>query len=101
MGIALAGNLFTLFLFYELLTFTTWPLVTHRATPEAVRAGRLYLMMLFGASTVLLLPAIAWTGIVGRARSTSRPAASSAAMSSDVDSASCSRSSSSAPPRRR
>ena len=31
MGIALAGNLFTLFLFYELLTFTTWPLVTHRA----------------------------------------------------------------------
>jgi len=64
MGIALAGNLFTLFLFYELLTFTTWPLVTHRATPEARRAGRLYLMMLFGASTVLLLPAIAWTGIV-------------------------------------
>lgn len=64
MGIALAGNLFTLFLFYELLTFTTWPLVTHRATPEARAAGRLYLMMLFGASTVLLLPAIAWTGIV-------------------------------------
>ncbi len=64
MGIALAGNLFTLFLFYELLSFTTWPLVTHRATPEARRAGRLYLLMLFGASTVLLLPAIAWTGIV-------------------------------------
>jgi len=64
MGIALAGNLFTLFLFYELLTFTTWPLVTHRATPEARAAGRLYLMMLFGASTVLLLPAIAWTGIL-------------------------------------
>lgn len=64
MGIALAGNLFTLFLFYELLSFTTWPLVTHRATPEARRAGRLYLMMLFGASTLLLLPAIAWTGIV-------------------------------------
>jgi multicomponent Na+:H+ antiporter subunit D len=64
MGIALAGNLFTLFLFYELLTFTTWPLVTHRATLEARKAGRLYVMMLFGASTVLLLPAIAWTGIV-------------------------------------
>ena len=64
MGIALSGNLFTLFLFYELLTFTTWPLVTHRATPEARAAGRLYLMMLFGASTVLLLPAIAWTGIL-------------------------------------
>jgi multicomponent Na+:H+ antiporter subunit D len=63
MGIALAGNLFTLFLFYELLTFTTWPLVTHRATPEARAAGRLYLLMLFGASTLLLLPAMAWTGI--------------------------------------
>jgi multicomponent Na+:H+ antiporter subunit D len=63
MGVSLAGNLFTLFLFYEVLTLSTYPLVTHRATPEAVKAGRLYLMMLLGASTLLLLPAIAWTGI--------------------------------------
>ena len=63
MGIALAGNLFTMFLFYEALTLVTYPLVTHRATPEAIRAGRLYLLMLVGASTVLLLPAIAWTGL--------------------------------------
>jgi multicomponent Na+:H+ antiporter subunit D len=63
MGIALAGNLFTLFLFYETLTLVTYPLVTHRATPEAMRAGRLYLLMLLGSSTLLLLPAIAWTGI--------------------------------------
>jgi multicomponent Na+:H+ antiporter subunit D len=63
-GIALAANLFTLFLFYEALTLTTYPLVTHRLTPEAVRAGRLYLLMLLGASTLLLLPAIAWTGLV-------------------------------------
>jgi multicomponent Na+:H+ antiporter subunit D len=62
MGVSLAGNLFTLFLFYEVLTLSTYPLVTHRATPEAVRAGRVYLMMLLGASTLLLLPAIAWTG---------------------------------------
>ncbi len=61
-GVALAGNLFTLFLFYELLTLSTYPLVTHRGTPEAVRAGRLYLLMLLGSSTVLLLPAIIWTG---------------------------------------
>ncbi|MCA9623386.1 MAG: monovalent cation/H+ antiporter subunit D family protein, partial [Myxococcales bacterium] len=40
MGIALSGNLFTLFLFYELLTLSTYPLVTHRATPEAREAGR-------------------------------------------------------------
>jgi multicomponent Na+:H+ antiporter subunit D len=63
-GIAFAGNLFTLFVFYEMLTLVTYPLVTHRATPEAIRAGRLYLLMLVGASTLLLLPAIAWTGLV-------------------------------------
>ena len=63
-GIALSGNLFTLFVFYELLTLVTYPLVTHRATPEAMRAGRLYLLMLLGASTLFLLPAIAWTGFV-------------------------------------
>ncbi len=63
MGIALAGNLFTLFLFYEMLTLVTYPLVTHRGTPEARAAGRLYLLMLLGSSTLLLLPAIAWTGL--------------------------------------
>jgi multicomponent Na+:H+ antiporter subunit D len=63
MGVALAGNLFTLFLFYELLTLSTYPLVAHRATPEAKRAGRLYLMMLVGASTLLFLPALGWTYI--------------------------------------
>jgi multicomponent Na+:H+ antiporter subunit D len=62
-GVSLAGNLFTLFLFYELLTISTYPLVTHRATAEAISAGRLYLLMLLGASTLLLLPAIAWTGL--------------------------------------
>jgi multicomponent Na+:H+ antiporter subunit D len=64
MGAALAGNLFTLFLFYEALTLVTYPLVTHRRDAEAKAAGRLYLLMLLGASTLLLLPAIAWTGVV-------------------------------------
>ena len=35
MGIALAGNLFTLFLFYETLTLVTYPLVTHSRDAEA------------------------------------------------------------------
>jgi hypothetical protein len=35
MGIAMAGNLLTFFIFYELLTLTTWPLVVHSGT----RAG--------------------------------------------------------------
>ncbi len=63
MGIALSGNLFTLFLFYEVLTLVTYPLVTHHGDDEAKAAGRLYLLMLLGTSTLLLLPAIAWTGI--------------------------------------
>jgi multicomponent Na+:H+ antiporter subunit D len=62
-GIAFAGNLFTFFLFYEGLTLATYPLVTHHATPEAIRAGRVYLLLLLGTSLVLLLPAIVvtWT----------------------------------------
>ena len=61
MGIAFAGNLLTLFLFYEALTLITYPLVTHHGTPEAMRAGRLYLGLLVGSSIVFLLFAIIWT----------------------------------------
>ena len=58
MGIACAANLFTLFLFYELLTLVTYPLVTHHGTEAARRGGRVYLGLLFGTSTVFLLPAL-------------------------------------------
>jgi len=61
MGIAFAGNLLTLFLFYEALTLSTYPLVTHHGTPEARRAGRVYLGILIGTSIGLLLLAIIWT----------------------------------------
>jgi len=64
MGIAFAKNLFTLFVFYEALTLSTYPLVTHKATPEAMRAGRVYLVLLLGTSMVLLLPAIVATGVL-------------------------------------
>jgi multicomponent Na+:H+ antiporter subunit D len=58
MGIALSANLLTLFLFYEMLTLVTWPLVTHHGDAEAKRGGRLYLGFLIGTSIALLLPAI-------------------------------------------
>ena len=61
MGIALAQNLFTLFLFYELLTISTYPLVTHAGTPEARRGGRVYLGILMGTSMGFLLLAVIWT----------------------------------------
>ena len=64
MGIAFAGNLLTLFVFYELLTLTTYPLVTHSRSEEAMRAGRVYLGILLATSIGLLLLAIIWTWVV-------------------------------------
>ena len=58
MGIALAGNLFTLFIFYEVLTLVTYPLVTHHGTDVARKGGRVYLGLLMGTSIVFLLPAL-------------------------------------------
>jgi len=54
-GVALAGNLFTFLLFYELLTLTTYPLVVHRGTEVARKAGQIYLVYtLFGGALLLL-----------------------------------------------
>ena len=61
MGIAFAGNLITLFLFYEILTLSTYPLVVHHETDAARRAGRVYLGVLLSTSILFLLPAIIWT----------------------------------------
>lgn len=58
MGIAFAGNLFTLFVFYELLTLVTFPLVTHHGTAAVRKGGLVYLGILMGTSIVLLLPAL-------------------------------------------
>jgi multicomponent Na+:H+ antiporter subunit D len=59
MGVALAGNLITFFIFYEMLTVATYPLVIHRATPRALAAGRTYLLYTLGGGTVLLA-GVAW-----------------------------------------
>ena len=63
-GLAFAKNLFTLFLFYEALTISTYPLVTHKQNPEAVRAGRIYFLLLLGTSLILFLPAIIATWVL-------------------------------------
>lgn len=64
MGIAFAADLLTLFLFYELLTLVTWPLVAHHGDESARAGGRTYLAYLVGTSVVLLLPAIVATGFL-------------------------------------
>ena len=61
MGIAFAGNLITLFIFYEVLTLSTYPLVTHKGDANAKHGGRIYLGILIATSIGLLLPAIIWT----------------------------------------
>ncbi|HMN76304.1 MAG TPA: monovalent cation/H+ antiporter subunit D family protein [Burkholderiaceae bacterium] len=61
MGIAMAANLFTLFLFYEALTLVTYPLVVHAGTGAARTGGRVYLGVLMGTSIVFMLPAIIFT----------------------------------------
>jgi len=57
-GIALAGNLFTFLMFYELLTLTTYPLVVHRETEAARRAGRIYLTYTLGGGALLLMGSV-------------------------------------------
>ncbi|AHY48245.1 NADH:ubiquinone oxidoreductase subunit 5 (chain L)/Multisubunit Na+/H+ antiporter MnhA subunit (plasmid) [Rubrobacter radiotolerans] len=64
-GIALAGNLFTFFIFYELLTLTTYPLVVHRDTPEAMVAGRKYLAYTLCGGVALLVGMVALQVIAG------------------------------------
>lgn len=64
MGVAFAGNMLTLFVFYEVLTLSTYPLVTHAGTDQARRAGRVYLGLLLGTSIVFLLLAIVWTWLL-------------------------------------
>ena len=60
-GIAYAGNLLTLFVFYEVLTLSTYPLVTHAGTVGALRGGRVYLGILMSTSIGLLFFGILWT----------------------------------------
>ena len=64
LAIAFAANLLTLFLFYEVLTLVTYPLVTHAGTDKARKAGRVYLSILMGTSVLFLLPAVIYTAFV-------------------------------------
>jgi multicomponent Na+:H+ antiporter subunit D len=64
-GIALAGNLFTFLLFYELLTLSTYPLVVHRGTRESLRAGQIYLYYTLGGGALLLFGVVALHVLVG------------------------------------
>ena len=63
-GVALAENLLTFILFYELLSLFTYPLVAHRETEEAIVAGRKYLAYTLSGG-LLLIGAAAWLHVLG------------------------------------
>lgn len=58
-GIALSGTLISFFIFFELLTLSTWPLVVHKQDAKSIAAGRSYLTYAIPASALLLV-AIVW-----------------------------------------
>jgi multicomponent Na+:H+ antiporter subunit D len=57
-GVAFSANLLTLYLFYEMLSLATYPLVTHHQDREARTSGRKYLFYILGGSIGLALPAM-------------------------------------------
>jgi multicomponent Na+:H+ antiporter subunit D len=56
--VAFASNMMTLFVFYEVLTLSTYPLVAHKQDENAKRGARIYLGILLATSIGLLLPAM-------------------------------------------
>jgi len=63
LGVFLAGDYFTLFLFFEIMTFAAYPLVIHNEDDEAMRAGDSYLYMGVAGGLVLLfgILILVWT----------------------------------------
>ncbi|MEK6795157.1 MAG: monovalent cation/H+ antiporter subunit D family protein [Spirochaetota bacterium] len=58
MGVAFSNNLFTLFLFYEIVSITTYPLVAHHQDTEGYEGGKKYIAYLTAAAKFFLLPAL-------------------------------------------
>ncbi len=71
-GVALAGNLITFLIFYELLTLATYPLIVHRGTEVARQAGRTYLTYTIAGGTLLLVGTVWLYGLTGSLEFTHR-----------------------------
>lgn len=61
LGVAFSANLLTLYMFYELLSLSTYALVTHHQDNDARVGGRKYLVYLMATSIGLALPAMVIT----------------------------------------
>lgn len=71
-GVALSGNLITFLLFYELLTLTTYPLIVHRGSEQARRAGKAYLAYTVLGGALLLLGTVWLYSLTGTLEFTPR-----------------------------
>jgi len=65
LGIALAGNLITFLIFYELLTLVTYPLIVHKGNEASLRAGRIYLRYTMIGGAVLIVGVVWLKSIAG------------------------------------
>ncbi len=63
-GVAFAANVFTLYLFYEVITVFTYPLVAHHQDDEGFAGAKKYLVYLMGTSKLFLLPAMVLTYVL-------------------------------------
>jgi len=63
-GVSFSGNVFTLYLFYEIITIFTYPLVGHHQDEEAYSGARKYVVYLMGTSKLFLLPAMVLTYVL-------------------------------------
>ncbi len=57
-GVAFSDNLFTMYLFYEIVSVSTYPLVAHHQDQEGYEGGRKYLVYLTATAKAFLLPAM-------------------------------------------
>ncbi|TVQ97392.1 MAG: monovalent cation/H+ antiporter subunit D family protein [Desulfovibrionales bacterium] len=64
LGVAFSANIFTLYLFYEIITLFTYPLVAHHQDKESFSGARKYLVYLMGTSKLFLLPAMIMTYVL-------------------------------------
>jgi hydrogenase-4 component B len=67
LGVVLAGDLLTFYLAFALMTFSAYGLVIHRRTPEALRAGRVYLVLALVGESALLMGLFALGAVTGGA----------------------------------
>jgi multicomponent Na+:H+ antiporter subunit D len=63
-GVAMSANVFTLYLFYEIISVFTYPLVAHHQDDEAFNGARKYFVYLIGTSKLFFLPAMVMTYVL-------------------------------------